>query len=146
MLYNGSINELNATTGTLQTARWMAGPTGLNSSGGAITDTNRNGLYGGNGSAALTRLYPQIDIMFSGIPYVLRDMGKTFISSGRTFRKIQFVSGAIPTTTARVYATPAPSNGVAGDTGGNATNSEYLTGYIEVGWEGSGVPAPVVRT
>ena len=52
---------------------------------------------------------------------VLRDMGKTVVSSGRTFRKIQLMTSTIST------------GGVAGPAG-VTTNPvvDYLTGYIEL--------------
>jgi len=47
---------------------------------------------------------------------LLRDMGKTVVSSNRTFRKVQLIS-------------PSPAGGVNGlDT----TSGPYLTGYIEL--------------
>jgi hypothetical protein len=47
---------------------------------------------------------------------LLRDMGKTVVSSNRTFRKVQLI-------------TPSPAGGVNGlDT----TTGPYLTGYIEL--------------
>ena len=65
---------------------------------------------------------------------VLRDMGKTVVSSLRTFRKVQLV-------TKNDAATPS-TFGVAGpDTAGQA----YFTGYIELGFEGFGDPAPVAQ-
>ena len=48
---------------------------------------------------------------------LLRDMGKTVVSSNRTFRKVQLVS-------------PSLADGV---TGASTTNLPYLTGYIELG-------------
>ncbi len=66
---------------------------------------------------------------------ILKDLGKTVVSSLRTFRKVQMV---------------LPSNstlstfGVGGRVG--TTNGEdYLTGYIELGFEGNGSPAPVAH-
>ncbi len=70
---------------------------------------------------------------------VLKDMGKTIVSSTRTFRKIQLV-------------VPPPSDGFGyGSTtfgvGGAASTagSDYYTGYIEMGFEGSGSPTKVAR-
>lgn len=70
---------------------------------------------------------------------ILKDMGRTIVSSTRTFRKIQLVRAA----------NVAPSTfGV----GGNATlaGEPYFTGYIELGFGGEGTstsaayfPAPV---
>jgi hypothetical protein len=69
---------------------------------------------------------------------VLRDMGRTVVSSNRTFRKIQYV---VP------HALATSTFGV----GGQATNvgENYLTGFIELGLGGetpSGwVPTPVAH-
>lgn len=63
----------------------------------------------------------------------LRDMGKTYVSSGRVFRKVQAIV-QIPATF-----------GVGGKDEQSAPTSDYYTGYIELGWEGFGVPAPVAR-
>jgi hypothetical protein len=65
-----------------------------------------------------------------GYPGMLKDMGKTLVSAQRTFRKVQLVTSTTSTF------------GVAGALG-TAPDSGYLTGYIELGYEGYGVPAPV---
>jgi len=67
---------------------------------------------------------------------ILRDMGRTIISSSRTFRKIQYVvpAGAAPST-----------SGVSGNL---LTGENYLTGYIELGFGGDGgpyLPTPVAH-
>jgi hypothetical protein len=62
---------------------------------------------------------------------ILRDMGRTVVSSTRTFRKVQLV----------VPANRAPSTfGVAG---GTITGENYFTGYIELGFgdSASGFPS-----
>ena len=72
---------------------------------------------------------------------LLKDIGKSVISSGRYFRKVQLVvrnGGAFPSTGASTF-------GVAGTSLGTNPNQDYLTGYIELGVEGGGVPAPVVQ-
>ena len=63
---------------------------------------------------------------------LLRDMGRTVVSSNRTFRKVQLI-------------TPSAAGGV---TGVSTTNGPYLTGYIELGTGNSlsvpnATPAPV---
>jgi hypothetical protein len=85
-----------------------------------------------------------------GSPYVssinsagglLKDIGKSVVSSNRYFRKVQLVvrnGGAFPSTGASTF-------GVAGTALGTNPNQDYLTGYIELGYEGGGVPAPVVQ-
>ena len=60
---------------------------------------------------------------------VLRDMGKTVVSSGRTFRKVQLVVST-------------GSNGVNGAVG-TAPLEDFLTGYIELGFDGNGPITPV---
>ena len=68
---------------------------------------------------------------------IVRDMGKTLVSAGRTFRKIK---GILPTTTT--------TQGVAVSDTGNAAyslNSEdagYLTFYVETTRDGEGVASP----
>ena len=69
---------------------------------------------------------------------LLKDMGRTVVSAQRTFRKIQLVARNLST------------NGVEGanpyQTSGTATNiADFLTGYIELGFEGAGAPAPVAK-
>jgi len=58
---------------------------------------------------------------------ILKDMGRTIVSASRTFRKVQLV---VP------GAGSGSTFGVAGETGVNA--ADYLTGYIELGFEGAG--------
>jgi hypothetical protein len=69
---------------------------------------------------------------------LLKDMGRTVVSAQRTFRKIQLVAKNLSTA------------GVEGadpyQAGGAATNiADFLTGYIELGFEGAGAPAPVAK-
>ena len=69
---------------------------------------------------------------------LLKDMGRTVVSAQRTFRKIQLVAKNLST------------GGVEGanpyQTSGTATNiADFLTGYIELGFEGAGAPAPVAK-
>jgi hypothetical protein len=66
---------------------------------------------------------------------LLKDLGRTVVSSTRTFRKIQLVVNS---------ATTLSSFGVAGPAG-TTPNSDYFTGYIELGFEGTGAYAPVAR-
>jgi hypothetical protein len=70
---------------------------------------------------------------------VLRDMGKTVVSSGRTFRKVQFVSsivGGVP-------------GGVTGTLDSAHPTVAFRTGYIEIGsglfGNGSAVVRPAVQ-
>lgn len=63
---------------------------------------------------------------------ILKDMGKTVVSAGRTFRKVQLVVTNSPST-----------NGVAGQNLGTTPVQDYLTGFIELGFDGTGPAAPV---
>ena len=78
---------------------------------------------------------------------ILKDLGKTVVSAGRTFRKVQLVvnnSNRFGTNFA------LSTNGVAGENtyqaAGNTGSSvqDFLTGFIELGFEGTGPSAPVV--
>jgi hypothetical protein len=66
-------------------------------------------------------------------PAILRDMGKTVVSSNRTFRKVQYVMSSMNSTF-----------GVGGKVG-TTPFVDYLTGYVELGFEGGGVPTPVAH-
>ncbi len=66
---------------------------------------------------------------------LLRDHGKTFLSGGRTFRKVQLV---VPQSTGTVS-----TFGVGGVTG-SAPVQDYLTGYIEVGYDAQSGTAPTL--
>jgi hypothetical protein len=69
---------------------------------------------------------------------LLKDHGKTYLSGGRTFRKVQLV---VPQSTGT-----QSTFGVGGATG-TTPNQDYLTGYIEVGFDASSgtVPTPVAK-
>lgn len=119
LAYPGGINSLNLTNGTLATAAWA----GSGRPAGYTTNV-AVGLADG------TRYTSSINGPGAG---KLRDMGKTYVSSYRVFRKVQLIVPNAPSTF-----------GVEGNQ--NTTPSvDYLTGYIELGWEGAGVPAPVAR-
>ena len=68
----------------------------------------------------------------AGAGVILRDMGKTVVSSSRTFRKVQYVISTNSTF------------GVGGKSGTTPV-VDYLTGYVELGFEGGGVPTPVAH-
>ena len=72
-----------------------------------------------------------------GTGKLLKDMGKTVISAGRTFRKFAPVVS---------NATTVSSFGVVGGAG-TATNAGFGAFYLEVGREGQGpaAPAPIAR-
>ena len=65
---------------------------------------------------------------------LLRDMGKTIVSAGRTFRKVQLLQNG---------ANFVSTGGVAGQNPNTNPVQDYLTGFIELGFEGAGTPAPV---
>jgi hypothetical protein len=66
---------------------------------------------------------------------ILRDLGKTVVSSSRTFRKVQLV-----------VSTAVSSFGVGGPATGTNPIEDYLTGYIEIGFSGpTSTPAPVAK-
>ena len=69
---------------------------------------------------------------------LLKDHGRTYISGGRTFRKVQLV---VPQSTGT-----QSTFGVGGATGLTPTQ-EYLTGFIEVGFDAASglVPTPVAK-
>ena len=67
---------------------------------------------------------------------LLRDLGKNLTSAGRVFRKVQLVVRQTGTTS---------TGGVEGNALSINPNADYLTGYIEFGFEGTGTPAPVVQ-
>lgn len=54
---------------------------------------------------------------------VLRDMGKTLVSSGRVFRKVQILSTFVNGTTVGGTANSGPGSGA---------NPDFFTGYIEL--------------
>ena len=113
---SAGINSLNTTTGAFAQALWARDPTVYTSgvSQGSRYTSSINGPGAGK----------------------LRDLGKTVVSSGRVFRKVQLV---VPNTAT------LSTFGVEGATA-SSPNVDYLTGYIELGWEGNGQAAPVVRT
>lgn len=113
LAYPGGINSLNATTGQLATALWSGDGRAAATGAGSKYTSSINGPGAGK----------------------LRDMGKTLVSTGRVFRKVQLI---VPNT--QVTST----FGVEGNVNTTPT-VDYLTGYIELGWEGAGTPAPVAR-
>jgi hypothetical protein len=65
-------------------------------------------------------------------------MGRTVVSSLRTFRKVQLVL-----TGANGSNSTLSTFGVGGAAAG--VGQDYFTGYIELGFEGNGRPAPVAH-
>ncbi len=120
LAYLGGINALNRTTGALTQATWL-----LNAAGAA-------GGFPPGAAGFGTSFVSSINGPGAGR---LRDLGKTYISAGREFRKVQLVW----------YGTGAVSTFGVNGTSGTVPDQDYLTGYIELGWEGAGIPAPVAR-
>ena len=85
--------------------------------------------WAAKGTAGVAKYASSISTAGAGI---LRDMGKTVVSSSRTFRKVQLVVSS------------ASTFGVGGAQGA-AVVEDYLTGYIELGFEGPGNFAPVAK-
>ena len=79
-------------------------------------------------TGALTVL-PLISSAGAGI---LKDMGKTVVSASRTFRKVQLVVSTTSTFGVGGAAATSPPE-------------DFYTGYIELGFEGNGKPAPVAH-
>ena len=79
---------------------------------------------------------------------ILKDMGRTVVSAGRTFRRVQLVVNASRSGGTN-YA--LSTNGVAGQNtyqaAGNTGTAvqDFLTGFIEFGFDGTGPSAPVVQ-
>lgn len=63
---------------------------------------------------------------------ILKDLGETIVSSGRTFRRVQLLISGV-STTEQNYGTYT------------GADSDALCGYIEVGFRGTGAPGPFVR-
>ena len=75
---------------------------------------------------------------------LLRDMGKTVVSAGRTFRKVQLVLPQNNTAAQGATGTYVSTGGVGGANGAGTTPvQDYLTGFIELGFDGQNTPAPV---
>ena len=121
LAYRGAINARSATTGALTQVNWLLNPPGQ-ATAGASPATPGLG----------TSFVSSINGPGAGR---LRDLGKTYISAGRDFRKVQLVWYGSPT---------GATNGVNGSSA-TIPDEDYLTGYIELGWEGQGIPAPVAR-
>jgi hypothetical protein len=67
------------------------------------------------------------DTSFFEVGHLLKDMGRTIVSSGRTFRKIQAVVG--------MASDASPTYGVAGQP------PNYTSFYLETGREGAAATA-----
>jgi len=66
---------------------------------------------------------------------IFRDMGKTAVSSGVYFRRVQLIVPQANAGTTSTFGVGGPlSNG-----------GDYLTGYVVSGFEGGGTPAPLAK-
>jgi len=106
-------------------------------SGGVVPFTNAT--WGSSGiTQALNPYYSSVRGAGAGI---LKDLGRQVLSAGRVFRKVQLVvrqTGANPSTNVSTF-------GVAGGVSSTAANQDYLTGYIELGFDGLGPATPVAQ-
>ena len=105
----------------------------------AHTDVASNtGTGGGSAFSTATWAYFGAGASLSSIQAgagLLKDMGRTVVSSLRTFRKVQVV---VPNNST------VSTFGVGGQAG-TSNGQDYFTGYIELGFEGNGRPAPVAH-
>ena len=76
----------------------------------------------------------------AGILY--RDMGKTVVSSGAFFRKVQLVVPQGATTATQVGAGTTSTFGVGGAASGTGV-PDFYTGYVRLGFDGQGANAPL---
>lgn len=107
-----------------------------------------NTLQGQFSTATWANVSPFSTIVGTQGRALLRDMGKTVVSSGRTFRKVQLIASAatlLPTGNPQGYAASVGSGGTTTQYATPSQGEDYLTGYIELGFSGTGLPAPVAR-
>ena len=90
---------------------------GSGAGGSFLNGTFATAAWAANGTAASPYASTISTIGAGG---VLRDQGKSVISAGRVFRKVQLL---VPTVS---------TFGVGGAAPGATTNTDYLTGYIEL--------------
>jgi len=88
--------------------------------------------------------YSTAVVRASTVGALFRDMGKTVVSSGTFFRKIQMVVPQGANAGGLVGAGTTSTFGVAGPATGTGV-PDFYTGYIKLGFDGQGVPAPVAQ-
>ncbi len=99
---------------------------------GLILGLNTNGTLASTNWAYFgSRYLSSVNAAGAGL---LRDCGRTYLSGGRTFRKVQLV---VPQSTGTV------STFGVGGAAGTTPNQDYLTGYIEVGFDAAAGVSPV---
>lgn len=98
--------------------------------------------YGGGTAGAISAAMYRA----STVGTLFKDMGKTVVSSGTYFRKIQLVvpQGAQATGAghAPLSAGTTSTFGVAGPSGA-AAFGDFFVGYVKLGFDGQGTPAPL---
>jgi len=96
-----------------------------------------NGGMGGCPAWALTTVAsgPIVALISSAGAGLLKDMGKTIVSSTRVFRKVQLV---VPSSIGALNTRALSTFGVGGDSPATLPAGDYFTAYIELGSEGSG--------
>jgi hypothetical protein len=92
----------------------------------ATAPTFSTATWSQNGAAGVTNSISTI--LATPGAAILKDLGKTVVSSLRTFRKVQLVVSSISSGT----SIGAPVANQAGPTANPVTGEEYFTGYIEV--------------
>ena len=108
--------------------------TSVGGAGGSYRDGSFSLASWAQGGTTPTRFTSTISAIAQG--GLLRDMGKTVVSAGRTFRKVQLMTSTVST------------GGVNGTASGGNPNVDYFTGYIELssgfnGTAGVAIGAPV---
>ena len=73
---------------------------------------------------------------------IYRDMGKTIVSSGAFFRKIQLVVPQGANSAGRVGAGTTSTFGVGGVSSASGV-PDFYTGYVRLGFDGQGANAPL---
>ena len=101
------------------------------------------GTAAGANAAAITNGCYASSIATAGTA-ILKDMGKTVVSSGTFFRKVQLVVPQGATGGQAGTAGTTSTFGVAGQANGAGT-PDFLTGYIVLGFDGQGTSAPVAK-
>jgi hypothetical protein len=78
---------------------------------------------------------------------IVRDMGKTQVSGGRTFRKIKGILPVQATSSLTAFVGNSDAGAAAAAGAFNSIDTGYLTFYVETGRDGVGAanPAPLVR-
>ena len=100
-----------------------------------------NATWASSGSAWATAGSPYMSSVVRAGAGILKDLGRQVLSAGRVFRKVQLVvrnAGGVPNAGASTF-------GVAGGISATSVNTDYLTGYIELGYDGTGPATPVAQ-